>query len=227
MNHTIFFDLDRTLLDFTASEKKGLRMVFDHFGIPLTNEIYQRYLVQNQELWSAYESGLIPREIIFATRFADIFAHFGIDADGDAFEEEYRKALAFGSELMENAFDVVETLAKHFPLYVMTNGLISTQEKRMSDSGILPFFQDIFVSERIGLQKPMPEFFEYCFARIPNFKKEGALLIGDSLTSDIQGGNAVDMETCWFNPAAQTNNTPHKPTYEIQNLLELLTLLHI
>lgn len=223
----LLFDVDRTLLDFSASEKKALKKSFDTLEIPFTQEILDWYLSHNQKLWTSYEKGLLPRDVIFQNRFAETFSQFSIDADGNLMEKTYRQALSEGIDLVENAMDVITQLSETHILYIVTNGLASTQEKRLKGSGLAPYFQGSFVSEIMGYQKPMIEYFNYCFERIPNFQKNEAIIIGDSLSSDIQGGIAAGIDTCWFNPAHLSNETSVQPTYEIHNLLELLPLLEI
>lgn len=221
----LLFDVDHTLLDFSTSENKSLKNCFDAFGIPFTEEILSWYLAHNHKLWTSYENGVIPRDTIFENRFTDTFAQFSINADGPLMESAYRQALSESSDLMENALDVVIRLSESHKLYIVTNGLASTQERRLIDSGLAPYFQDVFVSETLGFQKPMVEYFSYCFEHIPNFQKNEALIIGDSLSSDIQGGIRAGIDTCWFNPKGLPNETAFQPTYEIHTLMELFPLL--
>ena len=221
----LLFDMDHTLFDFAASEKTALKKCFDAFEIPFYEEILAWYLAHNQILWSAYENGSIPREKIFECRFTDTFAHFNINGDGHAMEKAYRLALADGADLTEDALAVIQRLYKSHQLYIVTNGLASTQDKRLQDSGLAPYFKGTFVSETMGTQKPMLEYFTQCFACIPRFKKEEAIIIGDSLSSDIQGGNRAGIDSCWFNPSGAINETPYHPTYEIQKLSDLFQIL--
>ncbi len=223
----LLLDLDRTLLDFDASEKNALDICFADFGIPLTEEIRAYYIKCNHALWYAFEQGEIPREEIFTHRFPDTLAHFGIDGDGLAMEAAYRKALSFGADLMPNAIEAMDRLATKYELYAATNGVAATQEKRVVDSGLVNYFKDVFISEQVGAQKPDSVFFDHCFAHIPNFVKEDALMIGDSLPSDIQGGILAGIDTCWFNYNGDENNTPYQPTYMVCGLLELCELLEV
>lgn len=220
----LLFDVDRTLLDFSAAERKGLEKCFRQFQLPFSEELLNWYLKLNHILWTDYEKGLITRESIFDCRFEKTFRHFGLDADGREMERAYRQALSEGDDLMPHALEVVSHLAETHALYIVTNGLASTQERRLRSSGLAPYFQDFFVSEAIGYQKPMPEYFEYCFQRIPHFRKDAAIIIGDSLSSDIQGGVNAKIDTCWFNPQGAENTTALQPTCEIRSLTELLPL---
>jgi len=221
----LLFDVDHTLLDFSTSEKKALKKCFDSFGLSFTEEILAWYLAHNHKLWTSYENGIITRDAIFETRFTDTFTQFSINADGSLMEKTYREALSEGNDLIENALDVINKLSETHELYIVTNGLASTQEKRLIDSGLAPYFKEVFVSEIMGFQKPMIEYFDYCFGHIPNFQKSEAIIIGDSLSSDIQGGIRAGIDTCWFNPAVLPNETKFHPTYEIHSLLQLLPLL--
>lgn len=113
-----------------------------------------------------------------------------------------------------------------YDLYIVTNGVSETQDKRLRASGLQPFFKNVFVSEDTGFQKPMKEYFDFVFARIPSFSLEQGLIIGDSLSSDIRGGILAGMDTCWFNPKKKPNNTEIEPTYQIQKLEELYQILN-
>lgn len=221
----LLFDVDHTLLDFAASEKKSLAKTFAAYALPFTEEVYRYYQVQNAKLWQDYEQGRIDRDTVLHSRFSTVFTHFGYDADGAAFEDSYRQALDHACDLMPDAIEVVSALSRTHELYVMTNGVVSTQQTRLRESGLAPYFKDVFISELIGFQKPRKEYFDRCFARIPAFDPAQALLIGDSLTSDMLGGNRAGVATCWFNPNGLENHTEARVDYEIKALRELLTLL--
>lgn len=221
----LLFDADHTLLDFRASEKKALAQTFAEYGLPFPDAVYRQYQIQNTKLWQDYEKGLIDRRTVLHRRFGQLFAHFGYEADGAAFEDSYRAHLDRSCDLMPDAIEVVAQLSRTHALYIVTNGVVSTQKMRLRDSGLAPYFRAVFISEELGCQKPQKAFFDQCFARIPDFAPEDALIIGDSLTSDIRGGNLAGIEACWFNPEGKANDTDAKPDYEIRALRELLTLL--
>ena len=196
----LFFDADKTLLDFVAAEKKGLERVFEKNGIALTDEIRSYYLEMNGQLWESYERGEISRDAVLYTRFGRVFEHFGIDADG---------------------------IAPLYELYIVTNGTTETQYKRLGDSGLSPYFKDIFISGEIGSRKPMKAFFDHCFEKAPHLSPEDVLIIGDSLSSDILGGNNTGIDACWMNAENKINDTAAVPTYEIHKLAELYDILGI
>ncbi|MDP4084836.1 MAG: YjjG family noncanonical pyrimidine nucleotidase [Bacillota bacterium] len=222
---TLLFDVDDTLLDFGVAEKLALRLLFEEQNFNLTSEIEEKYKTLNRGLWRSFEEGKINRDQVLNTRFSILFKEYGKEVNGILLENQYRAYLEQGHQLIDGAMELVTQLQKDYDLYIVSNGLSSTQYRRLQDSGLYPFFKSIFVSEDTGFQKPMKEFFDYVFMRIPNLSTNHTLIIGDSLSSDIKGGNQAGIDTCWFNPAKKENNTDIIPTYEIQKLEELFLIL--
>ncbi|WNS80702.1 YjjG family noncanonical pyrimidine nucleotidase [Domibacillus sp. DTU_2020_1001157_1_SI_ALB_TIR_016] len=222
---TLLFDIDDTLLDFRAAEQAALALLFAEQNMQLTDEIKERYKQINQQLWSEFEEGRITREEVVNSRFSLLFQEYGYSVDGTVLEAKYRGYLEEGHQLIEDALEIVTGLQPNYDLYIVTNGVSKTQYKRLLDSKLHPFFKGIFVSEDTGFQKPMKEFFDYVFARIPHFNAEEALIIGDSLNADIKGGQQAGIDTCWFNPGMKPNKAGIEPTYQIQALAELSQIL--
>ena len=225
---TLLFDLDETLLDFGASEDVALQKLFTDQQFTLTPEIKNNYKGINQSLWKAYEYGEIDRDEVVNTRFALLFEQYGIEVDGAAIEQNYRKYLSEGHHLIEGALELIELLHSEFDLYVVTNGASITQEKRLLGSGLAPYFKKVFVSENTGYQKPMKGFFDYAFANIENLDLSKTLIIGDSFSADVTGGWNAGIDTCWINREGQEPlNANITPTYEIQKLAEFYKILGI
>jgi 2-haloacid dehalogenase len=224
---TLFFDVDDTLLDFAAAEKLALQLLFEEQNIPLTSEIEEKYKTINQGLWKRFEEGELSRDEVVNTRFSLLFNQYGKEVDGTLLEKNYRSFLEQGHQLVDGAFELITELSSQYDLYIVTNGVSSTQDKRLRASGLYPLFKGIFVSEDTGYQKPMKEFFDYVFARIPHFDVNQALIIGDSLSADIMGGELAGMDTCWFNPNMKPNNSDSSPSYQIHKLEELKPILSV
>ncbi|MFF2288768.1 YjjG family noncanonical pyrimidine nucleotidase [Peribacillus butanolivorans] len=224
---TLLFDVDDTLLDFGAAENLALSLLFEDQNIHLTPEIEAQYKKINQGLWKSFEKGIIDRDTVVNTRHSRLFKEYGREVDGVLMEKNYRSYLEEGHQLVNGAFDLIADLQNKYDLYIVTNGVSKTQYKRLRDSGLFPLFKDIFVSEDTGFQKPMKEYFDYVFARIPNFSMEKALIIGDSLSADIKGGQQAAIDTCWLNPKLIPNETEIVPTYQIQKLEELYCILNV
>lgn len=222
---TLLFDVDNTLLDFDAAEDAALHCLFEDQNFSLTREIEADYKKINQGLWKAYEAGIIDRDEVVNTRFSLLFKEYGKEVDGVVLEKKYRNYLDQGHQLVQGAIELITDLKDQYDLFVVTNGVSATQDRRLRDSGLFPLFKDIFVSEATGFQKPMKEYFEYVFARIPHFSASQALIVGDSLNSDIKGGQRAGLDTCWFNPDMKPNDTLPDPTYQIQKLDELNGIL--
>jgi len=224
---TLLFDIDNTLLDFSASETAALQRLFKGQNFPLTPEVKARYKTINQGLWTAFEEGKIDRDEVMNTRFSILFKEYGLEVDGVLLEKTYHSYLKEGHQLINGALELIKDLQNQFDLYIVTNGDSETQYKRLHDSGLYLLFKDIFVSEDTGYQKPMKEYFDYVFERIPNLSLESTLIIGDSLSADIKGGQMAGIDTCWFNPGMIPNEIAILPTYEIQKLKEVYQVLNL
>ena len=221
----ILLDVDGTPLDFGMSEKQGMKVVLEQYGFEPTEERLLLYHEINEGFWSAFERGEVTKEDLVRQRFETFFGRLGRAVDGREAEELYRRQLDDSAFLIDGALDLCQYLKERYDLYVVTNGTSSTQYKRLAASGLDCFMKDIFVSEDAGSQKPQKEYFEYCFKRIPGVCPERMLLVGDSLSSDIKGGQAAGTATCWYNPSGLINRTGVRPDLEICALGELKRIL--
>ena len=218
----LLFDADDTLFDFQQSEREAFRAVF---GEKDSDALYQIYHRINDGLWKQLERGEIDRAGLQKRRFADLLAEIGMEGDGDDYNAKYVEALSNQSILLPESEEVVAALAPHCRLFLLTNGIAYVQRKRFFASSIAPYFEDLFISEEASSQKPEKAFYDYVEKRIPDFHKERALMIGDSLTSDILGGNQAGIDTCLYCPGPEPQLDAIRPTHRIKRLVELLTLL--
>lgn len=223
---TLLFDVDDTLLDFKAAENQGLHQLFAEEGLDLTPNLKQQYQTLNHQLWHDYEQNKISRDEVLNQRFRLFFEQLGRKVDGEQMELRYRQYLNQGHQLLGNSLKIIQDLAPKASLYVVTNGVSETQYRRLTDAKLYPYFKDIFVSDAIGYQKPRIEFFNHVFDKIPHVDLKKTLIIGDSLTSDIQGGINANIDTVWLNPK-QTPAKSCQPTYEITQLEQLYPILGI
>ena len=221
---TILFDADNTLFDFEACEKEALLQTFMKYGYDLNQDALWTYNKINTHLWKQFELGLIDRHTVIYSRFGLLFKELGIQDDGIAFEDQYQEILGRQHYFIEDAPEVVRYLFDKYNLYIVTNGVTATQNRRLKESQLDRYMRRIFVSEETGYQKPRKEFFDYCFERIEDFHREEAIIIGDSLSSDIKGGNNAGITTCWFNHKQFENSTDAKVDYEISCLKDLMKL---
>lgn len=222
---TILLDADDTLFDFVACEREALILSFERFGINYNEDTRAAYAKINEDLWKQYEKGLIDRETIINNRFRILFDRFDIRGEKEGFEEVYQEFLGMQHIMIDGAMQVIKYLSNKYDLYIVTNGVTKTQSRRFRESGIEPYVKRLFVSEETGFQKPMKEYFDYCFERINNLRINEVIIIGDSLSSDIKGGNNAGITTCWYNPKALINNTDSRVDIEIRQLSELYEIL--
>ena len=222
----ILFDADDTLLDFQKSEDAALRQAFEAFDLPLTAEVREGYLEINHGLWKALERGEIDKPHVLAHRFQDTFVKFGIDGPADgSFEREYQRMLGEGAYLVDDALHVLNALQGRCTLAIVTNGVTATQTNRLRLCGLDRIIPHVFISEQIGIAKPQKGFFDAVFAALNEPDRSRVLIVGDSLTSDMRGGEVAGIDSCWYNPKGKANDTDVNPTYEIRTLTELLALI--
>lgn len=221
----ILFDVDDTLLDFGKAEAAAIRKTFERIGIPVTEELIRRYSEINAQQWARFEKGEITREKLLTERFDILFSELGINVPSEMAQASYEYLLGIGHYFVDGAEELLEALKDKYELYIVSNGNASVQDRRLKSAGIIPYFKDIFISERVGFNKPSAEFFEACFKRIPGFEKNKAVVVGDRLSSDILGGINAGVRTCWFNPKGEAPDPDIPADYEIKHLSELPALL--
>ena len=217
----LLLDVDDTLLDFKAAERDGICEVLKAYGEEPDEEKIARYSKLNEGLWKAFERGEIKRDTIMEVRFGRFFAKLGKEVNGPEAEKLYREQLNNSTVIIDGALEILEYLSGKYDLYVITNGVSKTQYNRLDKSGIGRYMKDIFVSEDAGCQKPRKEFFEYCFERLGTSDVSQMLVIGDSLSSDIRGGNNAGIDTCWFNRKGEACPEDITVNYEVRHLEEL------
>ncbi len=222
----IIFDADETLFDFKKTERDALRNPMVEFDIQYDeNHHLKVYKELNTAIWKELEEGLITQEKLKVERFKRLSDKLNAGFDEVEFTKAYTKHLSNGSFLYDDSIALVESLHKDYKLTIITNGLSEVQDSRIRKSIIAKYFQDIVVSEDVKVAKPDPKIFEHALNNINHTDKDKVLIVGDSLTSDIQGGINFGIDTCWYNPNKIVNSTGIKPTYEISNLMELKDII--
>lgn len=223
---TIFFDIDDTLMDFRKSETAALHNTFMEHDLPTGFADYHNsYRKISQVLWHDLEQGKIAIRELGIERFKRLFLEHKLDISAETFSKLYLDFLGQESHLMPGADELLESLSDCV-LAVITNGFGEVQKARIQNSPLSERFEHVIISEETGFQKPHGGIFDYAFDKLGLSSKEGVLIVGDSLTSDIQGGNNYGIDTCWYNPFGKENKTGIRPTYEIQDLLELRGIVH-
>jgi len=225
MIKAVLIDIDNTLLDFHLSVKDTLERVFKQFSIDFKTEYVPAFLRINDGLWRRIEEGTLTREGLFEIRFNTVFRELGIERDGAPIETAFRKELFYSAFPVQGAKEMLEYLSNKYTLYAASNAIYNQQIHRLEKAGMLKFFKDVFVSERIGYQKPTKEYFDYCFLRMDGISIKEAVIIGDSLTTDIKGGLLYGLTTVWYNHDKRDKGLDVKPHYTVDKLEDIKTIL--
>ncbi|MDH9149214.1 YjjG family noncanonical pyrimidine nucleotidase [Streptococcus infantis] len=222
----LLFDLDHTLLDFDTAEDIALTQLLKEEGVEDIRAYKDYYVPMNKALWKDLEEKKITKQELVNTRFSKLFSHFGIEKDGVYLAERYQFYLAQQGQVFSGAMELLDSLIdRGYELYAATNGITTIQTGRLAQSGLAPYFNQVFISEQLQTQKPDALFYDKIGQQIAGFDKEKTLMIGDSLTADIQGGNNAGIDTIWYNPHHLENHTQAQPTYEVDSYQALLEFL--
>ena len=222
----ILFDADETLFDFKKAEREAFKNTMIDFGVDYDeNYHFNTYEKINSAIWKELEQGLITQEKLKTERFKRFIDKIDMSFDENDFATTYMKYLGDGSFLFEGARKLIKDLSDKYILSIVTNGLTIVQERRIKKSSIAKYFEDIVISEEIGIAKPHPDIFEHAIGNLGEFNKDEILMIGDNLSSDIKGGINYNIDTCWYNPNKKENKSDLSPTYEISDYKELRNIL--
>ena len=223
----LLWDIDGTILNFELAERAAIRSLFERFKLgDCSDEMLMYYSQINKRYWQLMESGKIKKDKMLVERFVEFFSYKGINADIAAeFNKEYQIALCDTIVFNDDAIDIIKHQKKTCKIIIVTNGTEVVQEKKLERSGLNDIADNVFISELVGFEKPNIKFFEKVILEVGIKDLKEALIIGDSLTSDIQGGHNIGIDTCWYNPKNEENTTLLNPTYTIRNLHELENII--
>ena len=220
----LFLDLDDTILDFHKAERLAIAKTFQSFGLEPTEQVLQQYHEINIMHWQMLERGELTREEVLVNRFGVLFQKKGIQADPVLCARTYEKNLGIGHYFLPGAEEAVKQLHEKYRLFLASNGTASVQHSRLTSAGLYPWFEKVFISQKLGYNKPSREYFDACYQEIPDFDPERAIMVGDSLTSDILGGKNGGMRTVWINPQHRECGSI-VPDFQIENITQLEALL--
>ncbi len=221
----VLLDLDDTIFDFHKAERTAIAATLADVGIEPREQTLERYSEINALMWQRLERGELTREKVLTERFRRLFEELGATADEYKTKLIYEDRLSRGHYFIDGAENLLNELYGKYRLFITSNGTAHVQDSRIGSSDIPKYFEKIFISEKLGFNKPAREFFDACFAEIEGFSRDEAIIVGDSLSSDILGGINAGILTCHFNPKRKPNTSGIKPDYEIFSLAELPQLL--
>jgi len=221
----LLLDADGTLFDYDQAEASALEESLEQIGVRSEPRYTQHYRQINAQMWRAFEQGKVSQAWLKIRRFELLFEAIGVESDPETFSVSYLQNLAQGSQLIEGAEEVVRRLSEKVGLVLITNGLQMVQRSRLAKSPLGGYFTNIVISEEVGAAKPDGKIFDIAFGMMNNPSKAEVLMVGDSLTSDIKGGNDYGIDTCWFNPRRKPCHQDVRITYEIHHLSELMSIV--
>ena len=222
----LLFDADNTLLDFTRSEDAAIRETLDFFDIAPTSALCESYSKINDSLWKALERKEIEKEELKVKRFELFVKENAISADYKEMAKRYVEFLSRQSFVIDGARELLTKLQNDYEIYIITNGIASVQRGRMGASTIKDLYKKLYISEEMGYEKPDIRYFERVFSNIENFDKNRALIIGDSLSSDIKGAVNCGVDSCYFTPLGKIPTGDVQPTFIVTDLSQLLDILN-
>ena len=224
----IFFDLDHTIWDFDRNAEETLNELYHTYdlkalGLNSCSDFILTYTENNHKLWADYHLGKITKDFLRAERFSKTFIQLGISPDvvPHQFEEDYVNISPTKTNLFDGAADVLTYLKEKYTLHIISNGFKETTLTKMELSNLNPYFENVIISEDVGVNKPNPRIFEYALERA-KAQKEESIMIGDSIEADIYGALNFGMEAIFFNPLAKEK--PEDVKKEIVHLKDLINL---
>lgn len=222
---TLLFDADATLMDFHRSEREAVKECLDFFGLPSDDSVIKTYSEINAGYWKMLERGEIEKDKLYPARWQSLIDHYGFDCKACEISDKYIERLATKSYMLDGALDLCKKLHGKFKMYIVTNGQKDIQRSRLFPSPIFKYFDGCFISEDIGYEKPSVKFFERVIKEIPEYDPRKTIIIGDSLTSDMQGGINIRIDTCWYNPNGKTLPDGYELTYIVKDFDEMAKVI--
>ena len=229
MIKVILWDIDGTLLSFKLAERAAIRACFEKFGLgELTDDMLAKYSAINASYWKRLELGELTKQQVLRGRFEEFFAAYGLDTSCvDDFNAEYQVRLGETVVFNDNGKELVQRLRGKVKQYAVTNGTLVAQRGKLKNSGLDQLLDDVFISDVVGVEKPGKGFFDAVFAAIGDYELDEVLIVGDSLTSDIQGGNNAGILCGWYNPGGKPVPEGLRIDYDIRDLSAVEIILDL
>lgn len=222
----LLFDADNTLFDFDASERLTFFEFAPLFGLPTTEECYSLYKKYNLETWAEIEKNSVPKDELLVLRYTKLFKTLNAEQDPEEANRTFLKILSTKGVLYPQTLDLLQSLKQNGKrIYLITNGVAEVQYGRLAATDTAKYFDGVFISEEVGASKPSTAFFDAVIESIPLFNRKKALVIGDSLSSDIKGANDSELNCMWFNPQKKPRPSDVFIDYEAGSLDEIKSML--
>ncbi len=226
MYKAILWDIDGTLLNFDMALSAAIKDCFQRCGLgECSDRMTRRYAEINEGYWKMLERGEITRQELFVRRFENFFAEYGINYSTTEFDRLYKLSLREQVFFNDNSYDLVRSLRGKVKQFAVSNTPAAELNAKLKKSGLDLLFEGIFISEYIGYVKPSPQFFDKVFDAVPEISREQSIIVGDSLTSDMKGGNNAGIACCWYNPEHKPAPSGLRIDYMISDLNEIVSII--
>ncbi|MGD9559629.1 MAG: YjjG family noncanonical pyrimidine nucleotidase [Oscillospiraceae bacterium] len=219
--HCLLLDVDGTLLDFQKAEQEAILGTLQRFELPTDAGTIAQYSQINAALWEKLDKGEIKKDQLVVRRFEQLLAALGTQGDAVLMNSDFLTRLSMAAPVIHGAVELLAELAEFATLAAVSNAVYKVQMQRLEKSGLLPYFDDVFVSEKLGVTKPSPKFFDLALKKLGIKNKQKVLVVGDNLVADIKGGAAAGLDTCWCNFTGAENTTGIAPTHTVRSYPEL------
>lgn len=224
---TLLMDADDTIFDFPKCEYNALKDTFDFYCLKFNEDIYKSFSAINSSLWKKFEINKITRADLRIQRFSELMEKCFFESNPDKaviLADKYVERLAEQAIFIDGAYQSLQHLCESYYIYIITNGLKSVQRSRLQKSGLNSIINGCFISDELGVQKPMKEFFDIVLRGIEEKDASKILVVGDSLTSDMQGGKNAELSTCLYDPSNKVQMPNKLCDYKIGSLDEIIYL---
>ena len=222
---TLLMDADDTIFDFPKCEYNALKNTLESFGLVFSDRIHENFSEINSALWKKFEMNRITRSELRVRRFSELLKKcFEGFENAELLADKYVDMLALEAIFIDGAEQALENLGRHYEIYIITNGLKKVQYSRFEISDIYRFIKGHFISDELGVQKPQKEFFDTVLENINEKDKSRVLVVGDSLTSDMQGGRNAGLDTCLYDPKDKVSMPHELCDFKIKKLEDIMTL---
>ena len=227
MIKTILWDLDNTLIDFDVAEKNAIKSLFAKYNLgPCTDSMLKEYDKINEAYWKKFEKKEVDKKLGLVQRYVDFFNVYNLDNSiASRFNDEYQLALGDTIIYLDDSYNIVKSLKGKVRQCLVSNGTTAAQRNKLKKSKFDELVDDVFLSDEIGFEKPSAEFFDYVFDKIGVTDKSEVIIVGDSISSDIQGGENAGIKTVWYNPKGKGHNERPRVDYDIRDLREVYKIL--
>ncbi len=222
----VLLDFDETLVSFTQSERIAITKVYNKYNVPVTDENIEYYHKENEKLWREFEKGKIKKKDIEKNRFQKVIKKFGLTGvTGDVMNRDYINYLKNSAILIDGAIEFLEDIEDYATIAIVTNGIDAVQQNRLKLSRVIDFADGVFISEKVGYNKPDKRIFFSALKTLGVENNKKVLVVGDNLHSDIKGGINAGLDTCWVNFSGEENPTNIQPTYTALDFTQLKIII--